>query len=114
MGWTSGFPEIMETLSADVFQMKFSTDLEYKTDSITLLQPSLFTHNSGQCSVYHYPPSQWNSFCSEMGVFHVKMIMSQLMRYLSCRRPAKAQASLRICAVSPEPSLVAHMKYGSR
>ena len=43
--------------------------------------------------------------------------MSQLMRlwYLShTRRPAKAQASLRICAVSLEPSLVAHIKYGSR
>ena len=42
--------------------------------------------------------------------------MSQLMRlwYLSHRRPAKAQASLRIHAVSPEPSLFAHMKYGSR
>ena len=41
---------------------------------------------------------------------------SQLMRlwYLSYRWPAKAQASLRICAVSPEPSLFAHMKYGSR
>ena len=42
--------------------------------------------------------------------------MGQLMRlwYLSHRRPAKAQASLRIHAVSPEPSLFAHMKYGSR
>ena len=42
--------------------------------------------------------------------------LSQLMRlwYLSHRRPAKAQASLRIRAVSPEPSLFAHMKYGSR
>ena len=42
--------------------------------------------------------------------------MSQLMRlwYLSHRRPAKAQASLRIRAVSPEPSLFAHMKYGNR
>ena len=41
---------------------------------------------------------------------------SQLMRlwYLSHRRPAKAQASLRIHAVSPQPSLFAHMKYGSR
>ena len=46
--------------------------------------------------------------------FHLHM--SQLMRlwYLSHKRPAKAQASLRIRAVSPEPSLVAHMKYGSR
>ena len=33
--------------------------------------------------------------------------------YLSYRRPAKAQVSLRICAVSPEPSLFTHMKYGS-
>ena len=42
--------------------------------------------------------------------------MSQLMKlwYLSHRRPAKAQASLRIWAVSPQPSLFAHMKYGSR
>ena len=42
--------------------------------------------------------------------------ISQLMRlwYLSHRRPAKVQASLRIRAVSPETSLFAHMKYGSR
>ena len=36
------------------------------------------------------------------------------LRYLSHRRPAKAQASLRIRAVSPEPSLFAHMNYGNR
>ena len=42
--------------------------------------------------------------------------MSQLMRlwYLSHRRPAKAQVSLRIRTVSPEPSLFTHMKYQSR
>ena len=34
--------------------------------------------------------------------------------YLSHRRPARAQASLRIHADSPEPSLFAHMKCGSR
>ena len=34
--------------------------------------------------------------------------------YLSHRRPAKAQASLRIRTVSPEPLLFAHIKYGSR
>ena len=35
--------------------------------------------------------------------------------YLSShRRPAKAQASLRIRIASPEPSLLAHIKYGSR
>ena len=41
--------------------------------------------------------------------------LSQLMRlwYLSHKRPAKARASLRIRAVSPEPSLFADTKYGS-
>ena len=41
--------------------------------------------------------------------------LSQLMRlwYLSHRRPAKAQTSLHIRAVLPEPSLFAHMKDGS-
>ena len=34
--------------------------------------------------------------------------------YLSNRRPAKDQATLRIRAVSPEPSLFAHMNYGGR
>ena len=34
--------------------------------------------------------------------------------YLSHRRPAKAQASLCIRAVSPEHSLFAHMKYGNK
>ena len=33
--------------------------------------------------------------------------------YSSYRRPAKAQASLRIRAVSPGPSLFAYIKYGS-
>ena len=42
--------------------------------------------------------------------------LSQLMRlwYLSHRQPAKAQVSLHICTVSPEPSQFAQMKYGSR
>ena len=49
-------------------------------------------------------------------VWHRFREMSKLKRlwYLSHRRPAKAQASLRIRAVSPEPSLFAHTKYGSR
>ena len=39
--------------------------------------------------------------------------LSQLKRiwYLSQRRPANAQASMRIRTVSPEPSLFAHIKY---
>ena len=45
-----------------------------------------------------------------------KKNLSQLMRlwYLSHRRPAKAQASLHIRAVSSEPSLFANLKYGTR
>ena len=45
-----------------------------------------------------------------------RLKLSQLMRlwYLSHRRPAKAQAGLHIRAVSPEPSLFAHMNNGSR
>ena len=34
--------------------------------------------------------------------------------YLSHQRAAKANANLRICADSPEPSLLAHTKYGCR
>ena len=51
----------------------------------------------------------------EANKFHI-IYLSQLMGlwYLSHRRPAKAQASLRICAFSPQPLLVAYMKYGSR
>ena len=42
--------------------------------------------------------------------------MSQLMTlwYLTHGRPAKAQVSLHIRAVSPDPSLFTQMKYGSR
>ena len=38
----------------------------------------------------------------------------EIMIQLSHRRPARAQANLPIRAVSPEPSLFAHMKYGNR
>ena len=60
----------------------------------------------------------WSSFYT-IALYSVKNLqnpkLSQLMRlwYLSHRRPAKAQASLRICAVSPEPSQFAHREYGS-
>ena len=42
------------------------------------------------------------------------MVMLIFRGTVSHRRPAKALASLRNRAVSPEPSLFAHMKYGSR
>ena len=42
--------------------------------------------------------------------------LSQRMKlwYLSHRRPLMAQTSLHIHTVSPEPSMFAHIKYGSR
>ena len=45
-----------------------------------------------------------------------KIQMSKLMRlwYLAHRLQAKSYASLRIRSVSPEPSLFAHVKFGSR
>ena len=54
----------------------------------------------------------WFCFLRE----HIIKQLGQLMRllYLLHRRPGKAQASLRIRAVSPEPSLFAHMTIGSR
>ena len=53
--------------------------------------------------------------CHFVGFVCCSSQLSQLMRlwYLSHRRPAKAQASLHICTVSPEPSLFTYMKYGS-
>ena len=56
------------------------------------------------------------SWTADGSSFTRSLKMSQLIRfwYLSHRRPAKDQASLRTRAVSPEPSLFAHMQYGSR
>ena len=59
---------------------------------------------------------RWHRVGQERGSMIPKDQMSQLMRlwYLSHRRPEKAQASLRIRAVSPEPSVFVHIKYGCR
>ena len=46
--------------------------------------------------------------------FEYYLSLLRRLWYLSHRWPAKAQASLHIRAVSPKPSLFAHMKYGSR
>ena len=53
--------------------------------------------------------------CISIHIYWI-LYLSQLRRlwYLSHRRPAKAQASLRIRAVSPEPPLFVHLKCGSR
>ena len=52
----------------------------------------------------------WLSVCTPLPLFEpAHEIMD-----LSHKRPAKAQASLCIHAVLPEPSLFAHIKYGNR
>ena len=53
-------------------------------------------------------------FVQNCVIVHMKMSQLMRLRYLSHRRPAKAQVSLRIRAVSPEPSLFAYLKDGSR
>ena len=57
----------------------------------------------------------WNNITQTHGCQILKQ-RSQLVRwwYLSHRWSVEAQVSLHIRAVSPEPSLFAHMKYGSR
>ena len=72
----------------------------------------------------NYPYIQVYSFCQFSAIEYWTRLfwlvsgnlLSQLMRlwYLSHRRQTKALASLYICAVSPEPSLFAHINYGSR
>ena len=63
--------------------------------------------------VRKYPPA---GITRVLEVGGVKTVMGQLMRlwYLSHRRPAKIQASLRFSAVLPDPLLFAHITYGSR
>ena len=59
----------------------------------------------------------WNYHSCNILYIHKKQEkISQLLKlwYLSHRRPAKAQASLHIRTVLPEPSLFAHTKCGSR
>ena len=68
----------------------------------------LFIWFSSKCAVLHSNLQDVDA--------HDTRNMSQLMRlwYLSHRRPAKAQASLCMRTVPPEPSLFAHIKYGNR
>ena len=53
----------------------------------------------------------WNKYICSLR--HNFVSASSWDWYLSHRRPAKAQESLRIRAISPEPSMFAHIKYGS-
>ena len=95
-----------------------------KTQDIygTIMVQSFWTDRFGANSqirvytVYYSVCISWSHYCMVKQHCPIKDDLSMLMRlwYLSHRWPAKAQASLRICAVLPEPSLFAHMKYRSR
>ena len=54
--------------------------------------------------------------CTPLGTFSAFHYMDRVKRiwYLSPVRAVKVQASLRICAVSPEPPLLAHTSSESR
>ena len=52
--------------------------------------------------------------CLEFELMHEKMGHIKRIWYLSPMRAAKGQASLHICAVSPEPPLLAHTSSESR
>ena len=73
-----------------------------------------------RCGMHHISPRNWENPVCQILIIKVCVFlcwhMSQLMRlwFLPHRRPGKAQASLHIRAILPEPSLFAHMKYGSR
>ena len=75
----------------------------------------------------NYPSTNSMEFCflSELNAFHFSHNVSwanwqnnldrvKRIWYLSHMRAAKVQASLRICAVSPEPSLLAHTSSESK
>ena len=89
------------------FNSKHKTDLALSELSKIL---KIWTSSNAYEIVLAFLDEEANKF------YDRKDYLSQLMRlwYLSHKRPAKAQASLRIRAVTPEPSLFAQMKYGSR
>ena len=96
LGWFQYFPACQDFI--EILTEKFSS--QHKAYAETLLEKMslLFPRHMG-CLFY-----EW------------QLHLNQCMRlwYLSHRRPAKDQASLRIRAVLPEPSLFANIKYGSR
>ena len=78
--------------------------------SVTLWKPATESVTAGSCSLS--PVDVIIMLKSNEKQQHKSQHMRFL--YLSHRRPATAQASLRIRGISPEPSLFAHMKYGRR
>ena len=66
---------------------------------------------NGRCDIPHGANAAITRKCSYKAIIHNMLLR---LWYLSQRRPAKTQASLRILAVSPGPSLFGHMMYGDR
>ena len=74
---------------------------------ITCLSWSFLLATDSNSTVLHFDSLNKLDVCINKKCHAVKYKSGQLMRlwYLSNRRPVKAQASLRILVVSPEPSL---------
>ena len=70
--------------------------------------------NSEVCSVIGYLMLTFLLFCRHAWTEGCKLDRDKRIWYLSPMRAAKVQASLRIRAVSPEPSLLAHSSSESR
>ena len=69
------------------------------------------------CRVYKFMAHNWfpvECIASNLTIYQVYMDRVKRIWYLSPMRAAKVQASLRIRAVSPEPSLLAHTSSESR
>ena len=64
-------------------------------------------------NVFHYRKAIYFNFCKAVAKF-IYLDRVKRIWYLSPMRAAKVQASLRIRAVSPEPSLLAHTSSESR
>ena len=82
--------------------------IKYLFSSVQIANQNWINHI--MYTIHMYPSNLFVTKCNGINR------MSQLMRFWDIyhRRPAKAQAILRIRTVSPEPSLFAHMTYGSR
>ena len=106
----------------NVLSQRFSTKSGVKQVCIHVLSPilvSLFIndlkHNFDEsCDQVQIGDRLMYVLCMQMLLYYNQMDLVKRIWYLSPMRAAKVQASLRIRAVSPEPSLLAHTSSESR
>ena len=107
LGLTSQFVPLGRTLSVySLNPAKYLNQLHHLKMKVAMRRTG---GDVWETMLHNIPPLQ-------MLLTFVMRYLSQLMRlwYSSHRRPAKAQVSLHIHAVLPEPLLFVDMKYGSR